>query len=73
MAAELLKYGPSKLVDTLLNLFLNIWKCGSVPQMWKDVNLVTIYKNKGDRAQRGNSKGIALLPVPSKALAKMLR
>ena len=72
VAGELLKYGPPELVDTLMDLVLHIWECGQVPQIWKDANLVTIYKNKGDRADCSNSRGIALLAVGGKLLEKVL-
>ena len=49
MAPELLEDGPPKLVDTLLNLILHIWERGSVPQMLKAANLVTIYENHGEQ------------------------
>ena len=70
--AELLKCGPPELVDLLFGLIQHIWETGAVPQQWKDANLVTIYKNKGDRAVCGNSMGIALLAVAGKVLAKVL-
>ena len=42
VAAELLKYGPPELFNALLDLFLHKLECGSVLQMLKDANLVTI-------------------------------
>ena len=72
VAAELLKCGPPELVDALLDMVRRIWNSGTVPQTWKDANLVTIYKNKGDRAECGNSRGIALLAVAGKILAKLI-
>ena len=49
MKAKLLRYGPPELLDVLLGMARRIWDAGTVPQKWKDVNLITIYKNKGDR------------------------
>ena len=72
VAAELLKYGPPELVDVLLGMVRQIWDAGTIPQIWKDANLITIYKNKGDRADCGNSRGIALLAVAGKILAKLI-
>ena len=43
-----------------------------MPQQWKDAKLVSIFKKKGDRAICGNSRGIALLSVAGKILAKIL-
>jgi len=39
------------------------WSLGCVPQQWKDTNIVTVYKRKGDKALCGNSRGISLLSV----------
>ena len=72
VAAELLKCGPPELMDVLLDLVARAWESGTIPQIWKDANLVTIYKNKGDRADCGNSRGIALLAVAGKILAKLI-
>ena len=38
----------------------------------KDAKLISIYKKKGDRAICGNSRGIALLSVAGKVLAKVM-
>ena len=43
-----------------------------VRQLWKDANLITIYKNKGDMVECGNSRGIALLSTAGKVLAKVV-
>jgi len=50
------------------------WTCHQIPQQWKDANIVTIYKRKGDRAVCGNSRGrgIFLLSVASNVLAGLL-
>ena len=39
---------------------------------WKDAKLVAIYKNKGDRTECGNSRGISLLSVAGKILARVM-
>ena len=49
-----------------------IWATNYVPNSWKDAMLVTIYKNKGDRADCSNSRGIALLGTAGKVLARIL-
>ena len=43
-----------------------------VPQQWKDAKIISIYKSKGDSAVCGNSRGISLLSVAGKVLAKIL-
>ena len=49
-----------------------IWVGADIPSSWRDALLVTIYKNKGDRAVCSNSRGIALLGTAGKALARIL-
>ena len=50
------------LFSRLHQLFPNAWKVGSVPYVWKDASIVTIYK-KGDLTDCGNYKGISLLSI----------
>ena len=47
-------------------------RAACVPQQWKDANIVTIYKRKGDKAICGNSRGISLLSVAGKVLAGVM-
>ena len=55
----------------LLQLFCNIWSTtAEVPQDFKNA---TIYKRKRDRAECGNRRGISLLSVAGKILAKILQ
>ena len=68
---ELFKYGGPSILQKLHNFILNVWEVESVPQVWKDSLLVNIYKNKGDRAVCGNSRGISLLSVAGKLQAKV--
>ena len=70
--AELLLFGGDILHGLLHQTITEIWNGAPVPQTWKNANLVTIYKNKGDRAECGNSRGIALLSVAGKILAKII-
>ena len=59
--AEVFKNGGYILTRRLHLLIQNIWEHGTLPQVWKDANMVVIYKQKGDRAVCGNSRGISLL------------
>ena len=38
----------------------------------KDANIVTLYKNKGDRGDYNNYRGISLLSVVAKPLARVV-
>ncbi len=47
------------------------WTDENIPQQWRDANIAVIYKNKGDKAICSNSRGISLLAVGGKVLAKV--
>ena len=70
--AELLKQGGYLCTRILHKYITKVWADGNVPQQWRDATIVTIYKNKGDKAVCGNSRGISLLAVAGKALAKVM-
>ena len=42
--AEVWKYGGANLSNRLYRWIIKIWEEGHVPQVWKDANIVTIYK-----------------------------
>ena len=42
------------------------------PTAIKNANIILVYKQKGDRAECGNSRGISILSVPGKVLAKIM-
>ena len=69
---EVLKSGGTALHHELHQLILSIWVAEEVPQQWKNARIISIYKRKGDRATCGNSRGISLLSVAGKVLAKLL-
>ncbi|XP_042591969.1 uncharacterized protein LOC109084930 [Cyprinus carpio] len=70
--AEVFKHGGYILTRRLHLLIQNIWEHGTLPQDWKDANIVVIYKQKGDRPVCGNSRGISLLSIAGKVLAKIM-
>jgi len=71
--AEVFKYGGKDLHVHLHAFICKIWSACRVPQQWKDAtSIAAIYKNKGDRADCGNSRGISLLSVGGKILARVM-
>ena len=70
--ADVLKHGGTTLKRELLNLFSDCWQNECLPQDFKDVLIVTIYKKKGDRSDCGNHRGISLLSIAGKIMAKIL-
>ncbi|KAI8493649.1 hypothetical protein Bbelb_285700 [Branchiostoma belcheri] len=69
---EILRAGGEPVVQCLHSLIITAWNSGCVPQQWKDSDLVSIYKKKGDRASCSNSRGISLLSCAGKVLARIL-
>ena len=45
---------------------------GTVPQEFKDAKITTLYKQKGDRGDCNNYRGISLLSVTGKVIAKLV-
>jgi len=70
--AEVLKYGGPSLITHLTDLIGKIWEEETVPQDFKDALLVHVYKRKGDRACCDNHRGISLLCIAGKVLARVL-
>ena len=70
--AEVLKQGGPDLLIHLTDLINKIWEEEAVPQDFKDALLVHVYKRKGDRACCDNHRGISLLCIAGKVLARVL-
>lgn len=64
--AEVIKSGKSGLLEPLHKLLTQCWIEGCVPQDMNDANIVTLNKNKGDRSDFNNYRGISLLSIVSK-------
>ena len=70
--AEIFKYGGPTLHSQLHQLLEKIWTHEEAPNDLINGIMTTIYKKKGDRAVCGNYRGITLLSVAGKILAKIL-
>ena len=55
-----------------MRLFVNIWSAGSVPQDFKDASIISIFKNKGSRTNCDDYRGISLLSIAGKILARVI-
>jgi len=67
-----LKNGGPTSLDQLHKLFCVTWEQESVPQDFKDALVVHIYKRTVDRAVCDNHRGISLLSIAGKVLARVL-
>ena len=70
--AEVYKAGGPALMQKLTDLFQSMWSEGKVPQQLKDATMVHIYKRKGNRQSCDNHRGISLLSIAGKILARVL-
>ena len=70
--AEVIKHGCCALHRRLNSLILDSWSAMCLPQQWKNANIILVHKQKGDRAECGNGRGISLLSVAGNVLAKIM-
>jgi len=69
--AEVIKCGKSTLLEPLHKLLCQCWDEGEFPQDMRDANIITLYKNKGDRSDCNNYRGISLLSIVGKLFARI--
>ena len=70
--AEVYKEGGTALTERLHELFLLIWQQETIPQDFKDATIIHLYKRKGSRQACDNHRGISLLSIAGKILARIL-
>nr|VZI15148.1 unnamed protein product [Spirometra erinaceieuropaei] len=70
--AEVYKHGGPQLMDHLTALFQEMWRQGEVPQDLKDATIVHLYNRKGNRQVCDNHRGISLLNIAWRILARIL-
>ena len=70
--AEVYKEGSMALTEKLHQLFQLIWQHETVPQDFKDATIIHLYKRKGNRQAYDNHRGISLLSIAGKILARVL-
>ena len=69
---EIWKHGGAALHSKLYDLFLCCWEQGKLPQDLRDAVIITLYKNKGEKSDCSNYRGITLLSIAGKILARVL-
>ena len=63
--------GPAAL-ETFTDLLISIWEEEELPRDFRDATIVLLYKNKGSRTDCGNYRGISLLSIAGKILARVI-
>ena len=69
---EVLKAGGDCLSNKLTEFFGLCWNDGCLPQDMKDARIVHLYKGKGEKSSCDNHRGISLLSIAGKILAKII-
>ena len=59
------------MLDKLQDLFTNCWEKGTLPQDLRDAVIVSLYKNKGEKPDCSNHRGITLSSIAGKVLARV--
>ena len=70
--AEVYQHGGEAVLDKLQDLFTNCWEKGTLPQALRDAVIVSLYKNKREKSDGSNYRGITLLPIAGTNLARIL-
>lgn len=69
--AEIYKVGGHHLINSLTYLFKIMQQNQTIPQEFKDANLIHLFKRKGKRQICDNRRGISLLVIAGKILARI--
>ena len=70
--AYIYKNEGDMLLEQLSPLLRSIWEAGQVLQDFKDASMVHIYQTKGDKTSCDNHRGISLLCIAGKFLARII-
>ena len=60
------------MTEKLTELFHCMWRKEAIPQEFKDASIIHLYKRKGNPQVCDNHRGISLLSIAGKILAKIL-
>ena len=69
---SVIQLGYNRSAEKLTELFHCMWRKEAIPQEFKDASIIHLYKRKGNPQVCDNHRGIALLSIAGKILAKIL-
>ena len=72
LPAEIFQHGGELLLFKLGDFIRLCWELEDVPQNSKDANIIHLYKKKGSQSDCNNHRGISLLSVAGKIMARVL-
>ena len=72
VTGEMIKGEGNKVVEWIWRLCNMVFESGVVPEDWRSTVIVSLYKDKGERREFSNYRGISLLSVVGKIYAGIL-
>ena len=69
---DLIKHCKTKLLLPLHEVLCQCWQEGAVPQDTRDSKIITIYKNKGERNDCNNYRGISPRSIVGRVFARVI-
>ena len=72
ISAEIFKALSNEALQTFHGILISIWEMEEVPADFRDATIVTLFKNKGSRADCGSHRGISLFSTARKILARII-
>ena len=69
---EYIKYSIDKMLPTYVTFFNKVLDTGNYPESWSLGFIVPIYKNKGDKEDSNNYRGITLLSCLGKLFTSII-
>ena len=69
---EFLKYSPESYIELLVKLFNVILKTGIIPSEWCISFISPIYKNKGEKSDPNNYRGISIISCLGKLFTALI-
>ena len=70
--AEVYKATGPVALETFHSIITCMWEEEAIPQEFRDATIVSLYKNKGSKSDCGNYRGISLLSIAGKILARII-
>nr|KAG5693154.1 hypothetical protein BaRGS_035352 [Batillaria attramentaria] len=70
--AEIYKVAGPNALEAFHDILLSIWEEEEMPDDFRDALIVSLYKNKGSKADCGNYRGISLLSIAGKIFARVI-
>ena len=72
ISAEIYKAGETAVAKKMTELFHIMWRNDAIPQEFKDASIIHLFKRKGNPQLCDNRRGISLLSIDGKVLARIL-